>query len=219
MSEIVASARVAASVGAVTTASKEPLTRADADEIETRILDAALVQFEKVGVKKTTIEDVAKQAGVDRVTVYRRVGSRDDLVAAVVGREVGLVLAELADMPERHDDFGDLVADVFVTVITRWRTHGLVERLLAVEPERILVKLTVDGATTFAMSVAAAVEVFERAARRGLFAAPADLATRVEIGCRVVHSLILVQGGLAELASEAELAEFARAYLVPIIPG
>ncbi|WP_040697921.1 helix-turn-helix domain-containing protein, partial [Nocardia vinacea] len=70
------------------TASKAPLSRDDAADPETRILDAALVQFSKVGVKKTTIEDVARQAGVDRVTVYRRVGSRDDLVQAVISREV-----------------------------------------------------------------------------------------------------------------------------------
>ncbi|BAW08780.1 TetR family transcriptional regulator [Nocardia seriolae] len=204
----------------VTTASKPPLNRTDAaDDIETRILDAALVQFQKVGVKKSTIEDVAKQAGVDRVTVYRRVGSRDDLVQAVVSREVAALLADLASMPDRHDDLDGLVADIFATVITRWRAHPLVERLLAVEPDRILVKLTVEGATVFAMSVAATVAILERAARKGLFEAPADLAARTEIGCRIVHSLILVQGGAAGLETADELGEFARKYLVPILAG
>ncbi|WP_460718152.1 TetR/AcrR family transcriptional regulator [Nocardia heshunensis] len=204
----------------MTTASETPLTRTDAaDDIETRILDAALVQFQKVGVKKTTIEDVAKQAGVDRVTVYRRLGSRDGLVQAVVGREVATLLADLTGIPDRHTDLEGLVAEVFVTVITRWRAHPLVERLLAVEPERILVKLTVDGAGVFAMSVAATVGILGRAADAGLFEAPADLATRAEIGCRVVHSMILVQGGLAGLETPEELAEFARSYLVPIIAG
>ncbi|MGW5108750.1 TetR/AcrR family transcriptional regulator [Nocardia sp. NPDC004123] len=204
----------------MTTASKNPLTRTDAaDDIETRILDAALVQFQKVGVKKTTIEDVAKQAGVDRVTVYRRLGSRDDLVQAVVSREVGNLLAELSSMPDRHDDLPGLVADIFVTVITRWRAHPLVERLLAVEPDRILVKLTVEGATTFAMSVAATVQILERAAARGLIEAPDDLAARTEIGCRIVHSLILVGGGAATLETPDELGEFARTYLVPILVG
>ncbi|WP_328602854.1 TetR/AcrR family transcriptional regulator [Nocardia terrae] len=204
----------------MTTASETPLTRTNAaDSIETRILDAALAQFQKLGVKKTTIEDVAKQAGVDRVTVYRRLGSRDDLVQAVVSREVGNLLAELAGMPDRHEDLPGLVADIFVRVITGWRAHPLVERLLAVEPERILVKLTVEGSTVFAMSVAATVDILARAARKGLFEAPADLATRTEIGCRVVHSLILVQGGAAALETPEELAEFARTYLVPILTG
>ncbi len=205
---------------AVTTASKTPPTRTDAaDDIETRILDAALVQFEKVGVKKTTIEDVAKQAGVDRVTVYRRLGSRDDLVRAVVSREVGNLLAELSTMPDRHDDLPALVADVFVTVITRWRAHPLIERLLAVEPDRILVNLTVEGATSFAMSVAATIQILAQAAAKGLFEAPPDLAARTEICCRVVHSMILVEGGTVTLETPDELAQFARSYLVPILAG
>ena len=75
-----------------------------AGDLERRILDAALIQFERVGVKKTTIEDVARQAEVDRVTVYRRIGSREDLVRAVVAREIQILLAELADIAPRHDN-------------------------------------------------------------------------------------------------------------------
>ncbi|MEV4235761.1 MULTISPECIES: helix-turn-helix domain-containing protein [unclassified Nocardia] len=201
------------------TASKAALSRDDADDLETRILDAALVQFSKVGVKKSTIEDVARQAGVDRVTVYRRVGSRDDLVQAVISREVATLLAELAAMPERHNGIDDLVADVFVTVVTRWRTHPMVERMLAIEPERVIMKLTVDGATTFTMCVAATAATLERAVQRGLLADSDDLMIRAEIVCRIVHSLILAPHGTAPLNSDDELAAFAHRYLVPVVTG
>jgi AcrR family transcriptional regulator len=201
----------------VKTASKAPLSRDDAADLESRILDAALIQFAKVGVKKSTIEDVARQAGVDRVTVYRRVGSRDDLVQAVISREVATLLAELAAMPERHDSIDDLVADMFVTVVTRWRTHPMVERMLAVEPERVIMKLTVDGATTFTMCVTATATTLEHAVRRGLLVDSDDLMTRAEIVCRVVHSLILAPHGAAPLGSDDALAEFAHRYLVPIV--
>ncbi|MBF6171813.1 helix-turn-helix transcriptional regulator [Nocardia blacklockiae] len=190
-----------------------------ADDIETRILDAALLQFQKVGVKKTTIEDVARQAGVDRVTVYRRMGSRDDLVQAVMHREVAGVLQEVAEIPARHDDIAGLVADVFVTVITRWRTNPLVDRMLAVEPERVVMKLSVDGATTFAMCVSATAAAFDAAVERGLLAPAPDLMTRAEIVCRVVHSLVLAPEGVVRLHSDAELTDFARTYLTPIITG
>ncbi|WP_433755263.1 TetR/AcrR family transcriptional regulator [Nocardia sp. CA-135398] len=214
---IVAQRGLSASVEPVKTASKAPLSRDDADDLETRILDAALVQFAKVGVKKTTIEDVARQAGVDRVTVYRRVGSRDDLVQAVISREVATLLGELAAMPERHSSIDDLVADIFVTVVTRWRTHPMVERMLAIEPERVIMKLTVDGATTFAMCVSATATTLDRAVECGLLADSDDLMIRAEIVCRVVHSLILAPHGAAQLRSDDELGEFARRYLVPIV--
>ncbi|WP_085998565.1 TetR/AcrR family transcriptional regulator [Nocardia vinacea] len=189
------------------------------DSIESRILDAALVQFEKVGVKKTTIEDVARQAGVDRVTVYRRVGSRDDLVRAVVSREVSVVLAEVARIAERHDDIGDLVADILVTVLTKWRNHPMAQRMLVIEPERVLTKLTTDGATVFTLSVATTAAALERAIARGLLRETPDLLTRAEVICRVVHSLILAPDGGVRLESDPELTEFARTYLLPIIAG
>lgn len=188
-----------------------------ADSIESRILDAALVQFEQVGIKKTTIEDIARRAGVDRVTVYRRVGSRDDVVQIVATREVGRVLAEMAAIPERHDTLDDLVADMFVTVITLWRKHALVERLLTLEPDRLLPQLTTDGGPTFTMAVAATASAMQRAADNGLLADSTDLLTRAEILCRFVHSLILQPDSCIPLDTTAELDAFARKFLVPII--
>nr|WP_246461543.1 TetR/AcrR family transcriptional regulator [Nocardia transvalensis] len=182
-------------------------------------MDAALVQFQKVGVKKTTIEDVARQAGVDRVTVYRRLGSRDDLVQAVMNREVATVLGEIAEIPDRHDDIADLVSDIFVTVVTRWRTNPLVERMLAVEPERVVMKLTAEVGSTFAMSVSATATTLRAVVDKGLLAPAPDLLTRAEIVCRVVHSMVLAPEGAVRLRTEAELSDFARTYLTPIVTG
>ncbi|MGA6203759.1 TetR/AcrR family transcriptional regulator [Nocardia testacea] len=187
------------------------------DGIEARILDAALIRFSEFGVKKTTIEDIARQAGVDRVTIYRRIGSRDDVVQAVVSREVAGVLIEVDAISTRHTSLADLIADIFVTVVTRWRDHPLVKRMLTVEPERILEKLTVEGGPVFAMSVAAAHTALCRAADAGLFTEPADLLTRAEVACRLVHSFILCPSGLVPLESDEQLDEFARTYVVPIV--
>ncbi|MET8876971.1 QsdR family transcriptional regulator [Nocardia sp. NPDC004604] len=189
------------------------------DSVAARILDAALIQFEKVGVKKTTIEDIARQADVDRVTVYRRIGSRDDVVRAVMTREVESLLAELDAISARNDNVDTLVADIFVTVITRWRTHPLVNRMLALEPERVLPQLTTDGGPIFTMSVAATATTLRSAVENGLLPDAADLDTRAEIVCRIVHSFILQPHGTITLESEADLETFARRYLVPIITG
>ncbi|MEV6279359.1 helix-turn-helix domain-containing protein [Nocardia sp. NPDC051832] len=201
-------------------ASKPPVTPKDADDsIESRILDAALVQFEMVGFKKTTIEDVARRAGVDRVTVYRRVGSRDDLVQAVVSREVGAVLAELAKLPSRHDNAADLVADMFVTVLSRWRQHALAQRMMTLEPERVIASLTTEGATAFTVSVAAAAAAMQQAVELGLLPELPDVMTRMEVACRVVHSFILLPDITVRFESDSAMADFARTYLLPIVTG
>ncbi|MFC9664426.1 TetR/AcrR family transcriptional regulator [Nocardia sp. NPDC127606] len=188
-----------------------------ADSIEERILDAALVQFERVGVRKTTIEDIAKAADVDRATVYRRIGSRDDVVRAAFEREVRRLLADLSEIPARHDTFDDIVVDVFTTVITRWRAHPLVERLLTLEADRLLPQLTVDGASFFLISVAASTDILRKVLEDSRFPDIPDLGARVEVACRVVHSLILQPVGTIDTGSEQALAAFARTYVVPIL--
>ncbi|MFE9788265.1 TetR/AcrR family transcriptional regulator [Nocardia salmonicida] len=191
-----------------------------ADSVEERILDAALVQFERVGVRKTTIEDIAKAADVDRATVYRRIGSRDDVVSAAFEREVRRLLADLGEIPARHDTFDDIVVDVFTTVITRWRAHPLVERLLTLEADRLLPQLTVDGASFFLLSVAASTEIIRKVLADNRFPDIPDLGARVEVVCRVVHSLILQPVGTIDTGSEQALASFARTYVLPIlVPG
>ena len=42
------------------------------DQITTRILAAALEQAELVGMRRSTMEDVARRSGVGRATLYRR---------------------------------------------------------------------------------------------------------------------------------------------------
>ncbi|MGY1870127.1 TetR/AcrR family transcriptional regulator [Nocardia gipuzkoensis] len=186
-----------------------------AETIEERILEAALIQFGQVGVKKTTIEDIARKAGVDRVTVYRRVGARDDVVRAVTEREVRKLLADLGELPARHDTLEGLVVDVFATVLTRWRTHPLVQRMLTLEPDRLLPQLTTEGGTFFMMSVAATTEVLRNAMREKGFPEVPDLDVRVEVVCRIVHSLILQPIGAIDL--DSGLTAFARDYIRPII--
>ncbi|MEV0548951.1 TetR/AcrR family transcriptional regulator [Nocardia salmonicida] len=191
-----------------------------ADSVEERILDAALVQFERVGVRKTTIEDIAKAADVDRATVYRRIGSRDDVVSAAFEREVRRLLVDLGEIPARHDTFDDIVVDVFTTVITRWRAHPLVERLLTLEADRLLPQLTVDGASFFLLSVAASTEIIRKVLADNRFPDIPDLGARVEVVCRVVHSLILQPVGTIDTGSGQALAAFARTYVLPIlVPG
>jgi AcrR family transcriptional regulator len=48
-----------------------------------RILDAAERCFERWGAAKTSIDDVAAEAGLSRATVYRYIGNRSELITAL----------------------------------------------------------------------------------------------------------------------------------------
>ena len=52
-----------------------------------QILDAALALFLEFGLRRTTMDDVAKRAGIGRITVYRHYEDKNTLFQAVVMRE------------------------------------------------------------------------------------------------------------------------------------
>ena len=59
------------------------------------LLDAAHKCVLLVGVRRTTLTDVAREAGVSRMTLYRRFPDVRRLVAALMTREFGALLGEV----------------------------------------------------------------------------------------------------------------------------
>ncbi|MEV0595681.1 TetR/AcrR family transcriptional regulator [Nonomuraea cavernae] len=57
-------------------------------ETDTAILAAALELFVERGVEGTSIEQVAKRAGVGKLTLYRRWSSKEDLLAQAIEQRV-----------------------------------------------------------------------------------------------------------------------------------
>jgi AcrR family transcriptional regulator len=107
---------------------------------EDTILDAARDCILAVGVRRTTMTDVARRAGVSRMTLYRR-GWTDvrALVGDLMTREWGTAAlgsaAEQADpsRPVREQLVEGLLAGVRV-----FRGHPLLHKILDVDPELLL---------------------------------------------------------------------------------
>ena len=59
------------------------------------LLDATRESVLSVGVRRTTLTDIAKRAGTSRMTVYRRFPGVTSLVAALLTREFGSLLARI----------------------------------------------------------------------------------------------------------------------------
>lgn len=68
-------------------AGRPPQDPARHEERGHRILDAAAELIERWGYQKTTIDDVAKRAGVAKGTIYLHWRTRDDLFVALLRRE------------------------------------------------------------------------------------------------------------------------------------
>lgn len=185
-------------------------------EVE-RILDAALSLFSDIGIKRGTIGEVAKRAGVDRVTVYRRVGNKDEIVQAVVAREATRVFEQIVAAAGRPKTFEDRVAVGFASMIGALREHSLLNRMLGLEPETVLPQLTTEAGQLLAAATLATMTVFEQAASDGLIDNSDDMLPSAELIVRVAHSFLVTPHALVDVESTASATEFARNHLAPLV--
>ncbi|HVM64952.1 MAG TPA: helix-turn-helix domain-containing protein [Acidimicrobiales bacterium] len=114
--------------------------------VRTRLLEAAYTCIGRYGMGKTTVEDVAREAGVSRATVYRHFpGGRDELMREVIGWETTRFFLRLADAVAGIHDFADLLEEALLYAHEAVERHAVLQQVLATEPERLLPTLTVES--------------------------------------------------------------------------
>jgi AcrR family transcriptional regulator len=110
----------------------------EADPVTTAILDAAVAEFERYGFRRVAVDDVARRAGVSRMTIYRRFGGRDELVTAVIDRENARLFADIADELKSAGPQSDYYVEAFTSAIMRLRRHRVLNRMITDEPALML---------------------------------------------------------------------------------
>jgi TetR/AcrR family transcriptional regulator, repressor for uid operon len=108
------------------------------------ILDAAEDCFALVGVRGTTIEDIAAAAGVSRITVYRRIGNRDQVVLSVLLRIVDRYLSRLRPRLLAQPDLASAVVLLIRSTVSAARRDDL--SLLFASEERGATGAPIPGA-------------------------------------------------------------------------
>jgi AcrR family transcriptional regulator len=63
--------------------------------VEERILDAAMIVFSENGFKGATTIKIAKEAGVNEITIFRKFKSKENLLKAVIEKKLSETLARL----------------------------------------------------------------------------------------------------------------------------
>ena len=122
-----------------------------------RILDGALTCIARVGVAKTTLDDVAREAGCARATVYRSFPGRQALLRAVLDREVVAFGARVVDAASDAVDLGDAVTAVILTAADTFHTHAALAFVLAYEPEIVAPQLSFARGSDLLLTAAALV--------------------------------------------------------------
>ncbi|RMI92987.1 TetR family transcriptional regulator [Streptomyces sp. ZS0098] len=102
------------------------------------MLDAVRDCVLAVGVRRTTLTDVARRAGVSRMTLYRRWPDVRSLVGDLMTRE--WIAVATGAMPERGPDMTAraLLTKGLVDAVRDFVTHPLFRKILDVDPELLL---------------------------------------------------------------------------------
>ncbi|MFI6610931.1 TetR/AcrR family transcriptional regulator [Streptomyces sp. NPDC050507] len=186
------------------------------DALSEQILDAAREQFMTFGLRRSTVDDVAKRAKVSRVTVYRRIGNKDSLVSACLLREYRRFLVEVDDAVAALPTTEDRLVEGFTAVLRHIREHPLIGGLLRLEPETMLPFLTLESGPAF-LAIRAYLADRLREARRAEGRPATDPTPVAELMVRITVSFLLSPVSCFQLDDDTQVREFARRYLVPLL--
>ena len=113
------------------------------DEVTNALLDATAGLLSIYGVRRWSVEDVAARSGLGRTTVYRRFERRDDLVHAVIARDIRRFFAAIAADVGRYDGVEDKLVEGFVVGLRAAR-RSLIPRLVQTDRADAVALLTAD---------------------------------------------------------------------------
>ncbi len=159
---------------------------ADGDPITERILDAATEVLAASGLRRCSVEEIAEQSGLGRTTIYRRFDGRDEIIHAVLAREMRRVLTSVAAEVEHLDRIEDQVVEAFLCGL-RAAEGSLLTTLVRREPQ-LLALATIEGGP----AIATAREFLVQAYARRTGAPPGPVTAHVaEVLIRLALSLVL----------------------------
>lgn len=188
------------------------------DETGERILAGAVRQVEDFGVRRFTVDDLARRVGLSRVTIYRRFPGRQRLIEAALLYEMRRFLAALDAAVAPYGTLEERLVEGFVAALVILREHRLLNRILRTEPELILPLLTVDGAAVLAAGREFIAGFMRREpAAGGPEFGDEQIEVLSELLARTVLSFLLTPASAIETETPDQLRRFARRYLAPVL--
>jgi TetR/AcrR family transcriptional regulator, repressor for uid operon len=189
----------------------------DMDETRARILDAAYEQFCRMGIRRSTMEDVARRAGVSRITVYRRFATKDALVEHVVRREFRRYFDQfLIDIEQAHTA-ADRAVLGFVSSLRAIRRNPLIGGLITAEPDLVVPSMISDGGRTLATVRQFVAGQLRHEQRAGNVSSDLDTDLVAELMVRISASFLAIPSQIIDLDDDEQLAAVARQFLVPML--
>jgi len=188
--------------------------RHNADGVPTPILDATRDAVLAVGVRRTTLTDVARRAGVSRMTVYRLVPDVNTLILEVMTRDLAALFDAAEQAARRRRTARSRLVAIVVEICRRLPHEPLFRRVLDVDPELLLPYLTDHWGSTQRLAASHVREVLleghaDGSIRRG------DADTMARMLVLLTTPYVVSSGSIAAFDPYAELERLVDRWLRP----
>lgn len=185
-------------------------------------LDAARAAILAVGWSRTTLTDIAKRAGVSRMTLYRRWPDMQAMLADLMTREWSRVVGgatRAGHGPQPAGDAVDRIRDGVVAAVRALRADELLRRIVDVDPELLLPYLLARRGRSQDAILEVVTERVAEGQRRGIVRPgdPATVARGLVLACHgfVLSAQTMVDDAVTPDALDEELAEILNRALAP----
>lgn len=176
------------------------------------MLNAARAEFIDHGIARTSVATIAQRAGVSRPTLYRQCGDKDQIVAAVVQRDVIDFFARAKLAVDAFGSVEERVIEAVVMGLRECREHPLVRALRTYETDSFTARLVEMDTPTYRAMLAIIATMFADSEYR----APV-LERALDVALRIIATLLITPSPYVPTDTDENARAFADRYLVPIL--
>tara|TARA_R110001606_G_scaffold216728_1_gene364613 strand:- start:346 stop:957 length:612 start_codon:yes stop_codon:yes gene_type:complete len=180
-----------------------------------RLIRAAYDCFQKFGIKKTTIEDIADRAKVTRPTVYRYFQGKDDLIRHLCELEVLKVNREVKARIGKRKEFAERLTEALLVTV-RVASKNRFVRIIIESPSH-LSRSADPGSPDYFANRSVWGPTLDHGIAQGHLAGDLSVDT-IASWLTLSESMLLIKVDSKSFSDE-ELREFIRRFVVdPILP-
>jgi AcrR family transcriptional regulator len=182
--------------------------------VQDPVLDAALEAFLDFGIRRTSMGEIARRAGISPATLYRRYAAKSDVVMAVGLREANRDLAAIDARIDNGAPPVEQLTQLYLEVSQRLTGNRLLRRILETEPETVLPRLTLEAGPLLDIGRGYLGEFLLRLQREGHIP-PYDVTPVVDWLARHALSEALTPAPTPQ--SDDEVRDFVHRHLAPFV--
>ena len=190
--------------------------RARSERTRLKLLDAAIECYNQNGVAATGMDEVAKQAGVGRATLYRHFSNQESLLSEVMAHNLRKIQGVILDSMRHCETTEDLYVEAAVIILRESQERGLTTLLFGKDSaSRAVNRISFSDPVIRRMGEDMLAPFFNRARREGILRDWVTKPLLLEWTSRVMLSFIATPS--ERLDSSAKLRRFFHQAIIPSI--